>query len=258
MGRAMAQITEPPVIPNLSLPVPQRTDPESFSLLMDRTLLEIPLTVDGINLTVRWTYDTAQLVKGFSQAAAQSAADAAQQVELAKDEVSVAQQEVVKAQEFAQNSATSAAASEQARVDITQVIDAMTGELGLPEGGTVGATIIKTVEGVAFDQYPLGDQARANEIPLIEVNADYLAQPFQVIGLDTRSGEFEVTLPANPRVGMWVSFFDSHASWDKNNPTIARNGSRIMGKLEDMTVDIKGRNFTLTYVDETNGWMITK
>ena len=253
----MAQITEPPIIPNLSLPVPQRTDPENFSERMDCTLLEIPLTVDGINLTVSWTYDTAQLVKGFSQAAAQSVQDAAQQVKLAEDEVSLAKQEAAKAKASAQDSANSAAASEQARVDITQVIDAMTGELGLPEGGTVGAPIVKTVEGLAFDQYPLGDQARANEIPLVEVNADYLAQPFQVIGLDTRSGEFEVTLPANPRVGMWVGFYDVGSLRDVWHGATLQSAQRIMGLDEALQVNRGGARFKLEYLGETKGWVIT-
>lgn len=253
----MAQSTEPPVIPNLSLPVPQRTDPENFSVLMDRTLLEIPLTVDGINIAVQWTYDTAQLVKGLSLAAAQSVDDAAQQVELAEQEVLLAKDEVINAAGFAQDSAKSAAASEQARVDITQVIDAMTGELGLPEGGTVGATIIKTVEGVAFDQYPLGDQARANEIPLIEVNADYLAQPFQVIGLDTRSGEFEVTLPANPRVGMWVGFYDVGSLRDVWHGATLQSAQRIMGLDEALQINRSGARFKLEYLGETKGWVIT-
>ena len=232
----MASITEPPVIPNLSLPVPSRLNPEPFSMLMDRTLLEIPVTVDGINVTVSWVYDVSQLMHGWAQSTAKDA---------------------VQCERYAQMSVASATASEQARADITQLLDTITGELGLPETGTVGAPIIKTAEGLAIDQYPLGDQARANDEPLVEVSAEYLAKPFQVIGLDTRTGGFEVTLPADPRAGMWVSFYDVGSSRDVWHGVTLQSSQRIMGLDEDLQINRSGARFKVEYLGETRGWVIT-
>lgn len=119
------------------------------------------------------------------------------------------------------------------------------------------AVVIDDMGNLTYAKARLGDQALAAATPLRVVSTSVTAVKYQTIGVNTSSAARTITLPANPEPGDWVRFFDSHASWDKNNPTIARNGSRIMGKLENMIVDIKGRNFTLTYVDETNGWMIT-
>lgn len=271
----MAQITEPPVIPNLSLPVPSRLNPEPFSERMDRTLLEIPLTVDGINLTVSWTYDTAQLVKGFSQAAAQSVQDAAQQVELAKQEVllakgevglakqevQLAKDEVTNAAGFAQESANSAAASEQARFDISQIIDTLTGELGLPDNGLVGAPIVKTAEGVAFDVYQLGRQSRVNNDAFSFTQVSCVAQPYQVLTIDTSlmsaQGEIAVTLPDNPEVGDWVRFRDGAGTWTSRPPVVLRNGHKIMGKNKDLKANVRHGVFTLTFFGLNEGWVIS-
>lgn len=286
----MSEITNPPTVPEISTPVPQRTDPENFSVLMDRFLREMPVTVDGINIAVQWTYDTAQLVQGFSQAAAKSVDDAAQQVELAKKEVQLAKQEASKARDFAHDSAVSAAASEQARQGVEQLVDAITGEIGLPETGVVGAALVKAKIGVAFSERKLSDlafeapfspvykdrpiiindagnvtyakarlgsHALAATTPVLEVASNVTALTYQVIGIDTSTTTRTVTLPVNPTTGDWVSFYDAQGTWEKNNPVIARNGQRIMGKDEDLTVDIKGDCFTLTYLNEARGWVIT-
>lgn len=255
----MSEITNPPTVPEISTPVPQRTDPENFSVLMDRFLREMPVTVDGINLTVSWTYDTVQVVKEFSQAAAKSVDDAAQQVELAKQEVKLAKSEAVNAAGSAQDSADSAAASEQAREDITHLLDTLTGELGLPENGTVGAPIIKTPEGLAFDEYPLGSQARSNETPIVEVSSDHWVLPYQKVGIDTRSGSFELILPNAPEVGVWVSIYDINDRLkDWNSVTLRGNGQKIMGLEEDLNVNLRNCRFTLEFLGEEKGWVITK
>ena len=42
-----------------------------------------------------------------------------------------------------------------------------------------------------------------------------------------------------------------------NNPiTIDRNGKRIMGLLEDMTVDTPNASFGLAYCNDTLGWRV--
>lgn len=253
----MASMTEPPVIPNLSLPVPNRNVPELFSERMDRTLLEIPFTVDGINLTVRWTYDTAQIVSGFSQAAAQSVQEAAQQVGLAKKEVVVAKSEAQKAATSAQQSAKSASQSEQARVDVKELIDAFAGDLGVSDETVEGAALQRTATGVAFSNQPLGRWAFSDSVPLREVAANTTALPYQRLGVNTKAATRTVTLPTQPVAGMWVALYDPLGTWDIHHVVLARNSQRIMGLAEDMVVDVLGQGFTLTFIDATRGWVIT-
>jgi hypothetical protein len=63
-----------------------------------------------------------------------------------------------------------------------------------------------------------------------------------------------LTLPASPAFGDFIQFVPESASI--TGVTIARNGQRIMGLLEDMTVDGDAISFGLTYADATNGWRI--
>ena len=44
---------------------------------------------------------------------------------------------------------------------------------------------------------------------------------------------------------------------DTNNITIARNGSYIHRKDEDMEIDYGETSLELVYMDSSNGWVIT-
>ena len=74
--------------------------------------------------------------------------------------------------------------------------------------------------------------------------------------VDTSGGVVTITLPASPVLGDEVHIIDAAGSFATNNLTVARNGNRIMGLTEDMTVSTNNSSFTLVYYNATNGWRL--
>lgn len=75
----MADNSMPPVVPQLTTPVPQRTDPENFSVRMDLTLFEMVGVINGINATASYIQQagvTTESVAAIRDEAANSAATA--------------------------------------------------------------------------------------------------------------------------------------------------------------------------------------
>ena len=72
--------------------------------------------------------------------------------------------------------------------------------------------------------------------------------------VNTTSGAVTVTLPASPSAGDIVSIKDYGNTFQTNNLTIARNGSKINGECGCATLDTEGQSITLVYVDGTKGW----
>ena len=87
-------------------------------------------------------------------------------------------------------------------------------------------------------------------------NAAYTAVSGDFIFADTTAAAFTITLPASPGVNSTVSIADYAEKFSTNNLTIARNGSKIMGLLEDMTVSTNNVSLILTYIDATQGWRL--
>lgn len=64
-----------------------------------------------------------------------------------------------------------------------------------------------------------------------------------------------ITLPASPVVQDWVAFIPPSAF--VAGQVIARNGSAIMGKAEDMTIDVPATPFRLVFVGAAaGGWIV--
>lgn len=61
-----------------------------------------------------------------------------------------------------------------------------------------------------------------------------------------------VTLPASPSAGNKVGI----TVGDITDTVVARNGNKIMGLDEDLTIDTAYSGFELVYTDATNGWRI--
>jgi len=74
--------------------------------------------------------------------------------------------------------------------------------------------------------------------------------------LDSSGGPFTVNLPASPVMGDAVSFVDAAASCGTNNVTVGRNGEKIMGLEENLTIDEDDAAFDLVYYNSTYGWRI--
>jgi hypothetical protein len=75
--------------------------------------------------------------------------------------------------------------------------------------------------------------------------------------VNTTSGAVTMTLPATPSAGDIVSVKDYAGTFATNNLTIARNGSNLDGNAGDKVVSTNNQNFTMVYVDGTQGWIAT-
>ena len=75
--------------------------------------------------------------------------------------------------------------------------------------------------------------------------------------VNTTSGVVTVTLPASPTAGDIVAIKDYASTFDTNNVTLNRNGSKIQGKAENGKLTIEGIAATLVFIDATQGWLIT-
>ena len=72
--------------------------------------------------------------------------------------------------------------------------------------------------------------------------------------VDTTLGAITTTLPSSATLGDEITFNDGNETFDTNNLTIARNGHKIQGLEEDLTVSVENAGFTLVYYNTTMGW----
>ena len=73
--------------------------------------------------------------------------------------------------------------------------------------------------------------------------------------VNTTSGAVTVTLPSSPSAGAIISVKDYANTFDSNNLTIGRGGSKLSGGCLDAVLNTKGDSLTLVYVDATQGWL---
>ena len=72
--------------------------------------------------------------------------------------------------------------------------------------------------------------------------------------VNTSGGAVTVTLPGSPSAGDVIALKDYKNTWDSNNVTLARNGSKINGSSGCATLNVRDQSVTLIYVDATAGW----
>ena len=72
--------------------------------------------------------------------------------------------------------------------------------------------------------------------------------------VNTTSGGITVTLPSSPSAGDIIALKDYANTWDTNNVTLCRNGSKINGQCSNATLNTESQSVTLIYVDGTKGW----
>jgi hypothetical protein len=110
-------------------------------------------------------------------------------------------------------------------------ITGVTAGLGLYGGGTSGSVTINQYSSVtAGGTTSLADGA------------------FRTVTV----GAIQLSLPASPAAGDTV--YISNGPY--TNTTVARNGQRIMGLLENLTLDVANIGITLIFADSTRGWRI--
>ena len=73
--------------------------------------------------------------------------------------------------------------------------------------------------------------------------------------LNTTSGAITINLPSSPSVGDIVAIKDYANTFDSNNVTVGRGGSKIAGLCLDATLKTEGESITLIYADSTKGWL---
>ena len=74
--------------------------------------------------------------------------------------------------------------------------------------------------------------------------------------VDTTLNSVQVNLPANPSMGDEVYIVDATGTAGTNNITVARNGSKITGLDEDLTIDVNDAAILLAYYNATRGWIV--
>jgi hypothetical protein len=74
--------------------------------------------------------------------------------------------------------------------------------------------------------------------------------------VNTTCGAVTVTLPATPTAGDIISIADYASTFQTNNVTLCRNGSKINGECSKHFKYARSIN-TLVYVDATRGWKNT-
>ena len=84
-----------------------------------------------------------------------------------------------------------------------------------------------------------------------DVNGDVLGKGYFI---NTTSGGVTITLPSSPSAGDIVAIKDYANTFDNNNVTIGRNGSKINGICANAILDTESQSVTLIYVDGTKGW----
>ena len=88
-------------------------------------------------------------------------------------------------------------------------------------------------------------------------SASFTAASGSAYLVDCSSAAITVTLPASPSVGDFLMIIDSSGKADTNNITVARNGSAIHRKEDDMDIDYSETSLELVYEGADNGWVIT-
>ncbi len=86
----------------------------------------------------------------------------------------------------------------------------------------------------------LADALAEKQVALIEagtITANTTAVAGRVYDCDTSAAAFTLTLPATPAEGARVGVRDIARTFDTKNLTLARNGQRIEGQMEDLTAD---------------------
>lgn len=76
--------------------------------------------------------------------------------------------------------------------------------------------------------------------------------------VDTASSAVWLTLPASAVVGDEVGVVDGTGNCNVNNITVSRNGHKIQGLAEDLTVSTSRAAFTLVYYNVSQGWLLTQ
>lgn len=89
------------------------------------------------------------------------------------------------------------------------------------------------------------------------VSANHTASAGERLLVDTTSSAITITLPASPSVGHNIWLTDMKGTWATNNVTLARNGEKIQGAEDNVTLSQSGALIITTYTGSTYGWTLS-
>jgi hypothetical protein len=72
----------------------------------------------------------------------------------------------------------------------------------------------------------------------------------------TTSSAVTLTLPASATIGDEIRVFDATGSANTNNVTIAPNGLKIQGSVQNLILDVAYGTLGLEYTGSTYGWKV--
>ena len=72
--------------------------------------------------------------------------------------------------------------------------------------------------------------------------------------VDTTSVARTLTLPASASLGDEIHVFDSGNNASSKNITIASNGGKINGSVQDLVIDVNAAAVVLIYTGSSYGW----
>lgn len=87
--------------------------------------------------------------------------------------------------------------------------------------------------------------------------ASFNAIQGKAYAVDTSTDVCTATLPVLPTVGLSVGFADYLNTFGSNALTISGNGKLIEGSGSPLILSTNGDSCVLTYIDETQGWIVT-
>ena len=76
--------------------------------------------------------------------------------------------------------------------------------------------------------------------------------------INTTSNACTVTLPASPSVGDEIALLDYAGTADTNKITINPGSLKLQAATTDLFMDVERESVILTYVDATQGWLVTR
>ncbi len=141
------------------------------------------------------------------------------------------------------------AAGKEVFEDITAVVGSDTYQVKLTGSGDT-ANYLGSLLGFGLN-VSAGVLKKTNQVEWTTVSTTHTAADGDALVV---AGGATVTLPATPTAGNTVRFAPG-GDWEASNATVARNGEKIMGSAEDLTLN-KNAGFSLVYKDSTDGWRI--
>ena len=103
-----------------------------------------------------------------------------------------------------------------------------------------------------------GSGSSASSNTWVEKTTAYTVVAGEKLLVDCSSAAVTVTLPASAALGEEIRIIDATGNSSTNNITIARNGHKIQGASDDLTINTDRAAFGLVYYNAAQGWLLTE